>query len=136
MMDIMGLALFLMATGLALVFGYLGVRLATSLLKPPLEILQAELTGDGSFVDVRFRMNKLGKFRGKCDAYLVDEASGERVTVATTPKIGTLYSRWADGSPTTGYVLFLNSRGVVKEGSYVTVVFGNFVKKHVMITGS
>ena len=133
---------------LLLMLYWLGRRLAIYPLKPPIEVLRAELTGDGSFIDVRLRIGRRGRrfsphkphpwsfpARDGSDIYLVDELSNERIPIAVTPKIGRSRSYSAGRFPVTGYALFFNRGGLMKEGSFVTVIFGEYAKRHVRVTG-
>jgi hypothetical protein len=93
-------------------------------------IVGIRLSGNGYLVDFRYRVTDPGKASAlmdrKASPYLVDQASGMKFAVPTGPKMGSLRAK---GAPVTGkiyFILFSNTGKVVKKGSKVDVVIGDF----------
>ncbi len=94
------------------------------------EIASLRLSARGYFVDFRYRVLDADKAAqlGNDDwkPYLIDDATGQKLAVPRTPKLGPL--RQTAQKPTAGriyYIFFGNSRGIVKPGGKVTVVVGD-----------
>ncbi len=87
------------------------------------------LTAQGHLVDFRYRVldpNKAEALMRRGDeAYLIDQASGTRLSVPLT-KVGQL--RGTGTKPAAGrvYAVMFNSGGIISPGSPVTVVLGDF----------
>lgn len=67
-------------------------------------------------------------------AYLIDEQSGAKLIVPTPPKVGSL--RQKSYEPTVGkiyFVMFSNPGRLVKRGSKVTVVIGDFKAENLVV---
>ncbi len=95
-----------------------------------IEITSLRLSAEGYFVDFRYKVIDPEKaaplLKAEAKPYLIDEASGNKLGVPTTPKLGPLRQtaqRLAAGR--IYYIFFGNSRGIVKPGAKVTVVIGD-----------
>ncbi|MBI5557639.1 MAG: hypothetical protein HY885_08375 [Deltaproteobacteria bacterium] len=97
------------------------------------------LSAEGAMLDFRYRVTdpiKAVKITSdhKLKIYLEDQASGVKLAVPTTPKIGAL--RQTTGEPQAGkiyFCLFANSGSHVKAGSKVTVVMGDFRAENLVV---
>lgn len=99
--------------------------------------LNVRLTASDHFLDFRYRILDPDKaaMLTKRDkkAYLIDQASGKRVTVPVT-KLGPL--RGTDVKPKKDrvyVVLFSNTDNTVKKGSKVTIVIGDFRAENLVV---
>jgi len=96
------------------------------------------LSGQGYFVDFRYKVLDPAKAAplAKSDVkpYLIDELSGKRLGVPTTPKLGSLRQTAVQLMPGRVYFIFFgNSTGIVKRGSQVTVVIGECRIEHLTV---
>jgi hypothetical protein len=93
-------------------------------------IVGIKLSGNGYLVDFRYRVIDPGKaavlFDRKATPYLVDQASGLKSTVPTGPRMGALRAKGTPVAGKTYFILFSNGKKVVKKGSIVDVVIGDF----------
>lgn len=91
------------------------------------------LSAAGNMLDFRYRVIDAEKASPLVDRrvkpYLLDQASGARLMVPSSPKVGPLRQTSADGKPLAGrtyFILFANPGKYIKAGSRVTVVIGDF----------
>lgn len=91
------------------------------------------LSAAGNMLDFRYRVIDPDKASPLVDRtvkpYLLDQASGARLMVPSSPKVGPLRQTSADGKPLAGrtyFILFANPGKYVKAGNKVTVVIGDF----------
>jgi len=94
--------------------------------------LRVVRTGAGHLLDFRYRVVDAQKaaplLARDAKPMVIDEKSGARLSVPSTPKAGSLRSR-PSGPPEPGriyFALFSNRGGLVKRGDHVSVVIGNF----------
>lgn len=94
----------------------------------------------GNLVDFRYRVLDPEKAVPLVDrtnkAYLVDQATGAALAVPDTAKVGPLRATEKFGNPKEGrvyFVLFGNPGGIVKPGSRVTVVIGDFQAENLVV---
>ncbi len=99
--------------------------------------LSVQLTAAGNLLDYRFRVidpdKALALMKRGDKAYLIDQASGIKLTVPRT-KVGPL--RQTGSRPTAGKVypiLFSNTAKVVKQGSKITLVIGGFRRENIVV---
>lgn len=96
-----------------------------------IQISSIRLTEAGHLIDFRYKIVDPEKAKPLVDpgvkSYLVDQASGARLSVPDMPKVGSLRgkTRFPEANKVY-YVLFGNTGQVVKPGSKVTVVIGGF----------
>lgn len=95
-----------------------------------IRIIALRLSAGGNMLDFRYRLTDPEKARPLFDRrikpYLIDDMSGARLLVPNAPKLGAM--RQTPRNPVAGkdyFVLFANP-GIVKAGSKVTVVIGDF----------
>ena len=103
------------------------------------EIMSIRLTAAGKMLDYRFRIidpeKAMSIMRRGDKAYLIDQATGTRMPIPRT-KVGPL--RQTGSKPKQGSVypiLFMNLGQVVKPGSKVTVVLGDFRVENLVVEG-
>lgn len=91
------------------------------------------LTAGGYYLDFRYRILDpelaVKLMDRSIKPYLVNEATGEKCYVPSSPKIGSLRSTPHTGKPIKGrtyFVIFSNLGHAVKSGCTVTVVIGDF----------
>jgi hypothetical protein len=103
------------------------------------EVTALRLSAGGRIVDFRYRVLDPGKAAvlgdQKVRPMLIDQATGTRLHVPSMPKVGQLRSttqRMQVGKIYTA--LFSNGSGAVKNGSKVTVVFGNLKAEDLTVT--
>ena len=99
-----------------------------------MEVVQCALAANREFVGVLFRMTGPERYDPeKMEAYLVDEATGEKYQVVRLQRIGRIAEFTTPGEKGVHHVLFRNREGKLKVGSYVTVVIGPGRKEHLLI---
>ena len=111
-----------------------GVREA---IRPPaarVEVVRCDLAANREFVGVRFRITGPERYDpAGMEAYLIDEATGERYQVVRLERIGRLAEFPDPAEKDVHHVLFRNQEGKLKAGSYVTVVVGPARQEHVLL---
>ncbi len=95
-----------------------------------LKVVAVRLTSAGGLVDFRYRVidpEKVSPLISRsAKPYLIDEASGAKLSVPNMPKVGSLRAKGKPETDRVYFILFGNSRGLVKKGSKVSVVVGDF----------
>lgn len=98
------------------------------------------ITANGHLVDFRYRVIDPEKARALVDrskkSYLVDKASGKVLAVPNTAKVGPLRQTVPNSKPKENrvyFVLFGNAGGLVKVGSLVNVVIGDFKAENLVV---
>lgn len=118
-----------------LLAAFAGCALLAHRAPPPsdwgIEIVGLRQSAGGAMLDFRYRVTDAEKARPLLErstsAYLVDQASGRRLTVPNPPKIGPLRQTSRALIPgRTYFILFSNTGRSVAKGSRVTVVIGEF----------
>lgn len=99
--------------------------------------LSIQLTAAGNLLDYRFRVidpdKALALMKRGDNAYIIDQTSGMKLTVPRT-KVGPL--RQTGSKPKAGKIypiLFANTAKVIKPGSKVTLVIGDFRMENIVI---
>jgi hypothetical protein len=100
------------------------------------KILGIRQTSHGYLLDFRFHVIDPEKAKPLIDRhakpYIVDEASGMKLSVPSMPKVGSLRAR--GNEPDRDYfILFSNPNGIVKKGSKVTVIADDFKVEHLFV---
>jgi hypothetical protein len=95
-----------------------------------IQILSTRVSARGYMVDFRYRIVDPEKasvlsVRG-VTPYLVDQASGIKLSIPNMPKTGLLRAKVTSELDRDYFMIFGNSRGIVKKGSKVSVVAGDF----------
>jgi hypothetical protein len=96
-----------------------------------IEVVALRRSVGGNMLDFRYRVTDAEKARPildrKAKAYLIDQASGRRLGVPDTPKVGPL--RQTSRQPIAGrtyFIIFGNPGRLMKAGDRATVVIGDF----------
>ncbi len=100
--------------------------------KPKITVNEACLSGDGSFVDVRYWISRPSLIKPKPKIFLIHEESGEKLNLMKMTKFGTIRTRHHK-LKYAGFLLFYNRDGIVKQGDRVTLYYEQLVSKSVMI---
>jgi hypothetical protein len=111
------------------------VAAATEKVNPDarLEIVKLRIAGDGSLVDLRYRLHGVSRVKAdEGDSYIEHPESGERLYVLGVARIGTLATK-DTGSDKTSFVLFKNSQKTVKGGDKVRVVIAGVAQDDVLV---
>lgn len=100
------------------------------------KILGIRQTAHAFLLDFRFHVIDLERAKPLIDRhakpYVVDEASGMKLSVPNMPKVGSLRAK--GNEPDRDYfILFSNPNGIVKKGSKVTVVADDFMVEHLIV---
>jgi hypothetical protein len=105
-----------------------------------IRITALRITAGGYMVDVRYRVSDPARAKAflaqkSKDIFLVDEATGARLGVPNTPKLGTLRQR-ANGHVETDrdyFVMFANPGRRLQPGAKVTLVAGGERIRHLAV---
>ena len=102
-----------------------------------IEITSLRMSAGGHMVDFRYRVLDAEKakplFTQENKPYLIDEASQKVLAVPTTAKIGPLRTTGDSKEGRTYWMFFGNGDRLVKAGSKVTVVIGDFRAENLVI---
>lgn len=101
------------------------------------EITSIRMTAANHMVDFRYRVldaDKAGElFKRQNKPYLIDQASQKVLAVPSTAKVGPLRNSNTPKQDRTYWMFFGNTRKLVKAGSEVTVVIGDFKAENLVI---
>ena len=97
-----------------------------------IRITQALLSGNDSFIDIRYSLSRPDLVKGRIPIYLIDEITGQKFQMMNLSKFGQIRTKHSNYQ-TTGILLFRNQNGIIKPNSRVTVVFGYLVAKHIEV---
>lgn len=101
---------------------------------PKLDVIQLRMVSKGEFIGLRFRVTGVKSFDpGAVEAYLIDEATGEKFPVVRLQRIGRLAEFASPGEKGVHNILFRNRQGKLKLGKRVTVVFGSIRREHLQL---
>lgn len=101
-------------------------------IKPKLRVDRAILSGDGSFIDIRYWLSRPDKVQGRMAVYLIEEATGEKFELMRFSKFGPIRTRHSKYK-TTGILLFRNRNYKIRAGTNVTLVFGPLHAKNIEV---
>lgn len=90
------------------------------------KVTQAMLSGDGSFIDIRYWLSRPDQARGTFPVYLVDKTTGERLELMRLSKFGPIRTKHNKYN-NKGVLLFYNRQNVVKSRSRITLFFDSLV---------
>ncbi len=103
-----------------------------------IRVVSLRQTANGHLLDFRYRVVDPEKaallLRREHKPVLIDEATGKKFPVPQMPKIGAL--RQSSLAPEAGkvyFILFKNPFGLLKSGSKVTVVIGDFKAENLVV---
>ena len=98
------------------------------------------LSVGGFMIDFRYKIldakKALPLLDPKIKPYLVNEATGVKLTVPAPPKIGALRQTSKNGPPKEGrsyFMIFSNTNQYVKAGDKVAVVVGDFKADNILV---
>jgi hypothetical protein len=104
---------------------------------PGIEIVRLFQTAEGRMLDLRYRVTDPEKaamvFDRRNKAYLIDQATGLRLTVPTTAKVGPLRQTNFQPDPNRVYFILFSNPGVVKPGSLVTLEVGDYRVENIVV---
>jgi hypothetical protein len=103
-----------------------------------IEIKSLRRTAAGHLLDFRFKIinpDKAALFLKREDkAYLIDQASGKKLPVPVMPNVGALRSTAVKPEANRVYfILFSNAGDLVKSGSKVSIVMGDFKAENLVV---
>lgn len=99
---------------------------------PRVEVLSCRLVGNDEFVEVRYRLHvTAGVDPDSPEAYLLDEATGEKFFVMKLQRVGPLSGKAGAEGKAARSVIFRNREGRLKPGSLVTLIVGSIRQEHV-----
>ena len=101
-----------------------------------IQILGIRLSANGYMLDFRFHVidpEKAKPLIGRhAKPYVIDEASGMKLSVPSKPKVGSLRAK--GNEPDRDYfILFSNPNGIAKKGSRVSVMADDFKVEHLIV---
>lgn len=97
-----------------------------------IDIYRSVLSGNGSFIDIRYQLTRPDKFKGTFPIYLINEKTNERLYLMRLAKFGTVKTKHQKYQ-TSGILLFRNNDYLIKAGDTVTLIFGNLYKQNIRI---
>ncbi|MBD7911218.1 MULTISPECIES: hypothetical protein [Clostridium] len=97
-----------------------------------LYIIKAQLSGEGAFIDIRYRITRPDRVKGIENIYLVDEESKKKFYLMKLPRYGAIQTKHRKYQYT-GILLFQNFENTIKSGSKITLVFGKLEVKGIII---
>lgn len=107
--------------------------LTFKLRKAKIFITNAQLSGDGSLVDIRYWFSRPDKLRKNFNVYLIDKTTKQQLYPANFAKFGTI--RTKHGKHTTnGVILFYNRNNIIKAGSKVILIFDSFLSEQAEVS--
>jgi hypothetical protein len=100
------------------------------------KILGIRQTANAFLLDFRFHVidpEKANPLIGRgAKPYIIDEASGTKLSVPNMPKVGSLRAK--GNQPDRDYfILFSNPNGIVKKGNKVTIIADDFKVEHLVV---
>ncbi|RJP20992.1 MAG: hypothetical protein C4520_10600 [Candidatus Abyssobacteria bacterium SURF_5] len=103
-----------------------------------IEVVSVRLTAENHLIDFRYRVLDPEKasdiFDRQNPAYLVDEASGDRLTVPRMAKVGPLrQTNFNPDAKRVYFILFSNTGGIIHPGSLVSLEAGNCRINHLIV---
>lgn len=100
--------------------------------KLDLDVLQARLTGDTSFIDIRYIISRPDKLKQNIPIYLIDESNGQRIHLMKLSRYGTIKTKHTKYQ-SKGVLLFINRNNIIKPHSKVTLVYGDINKHNIEV---
>ena len=101
------------------------------------KVVAIRLTAKGAFVNFRYRVTDPEKALSLLDRnakpYIIDEATGAKSAVPEAPNVGYLKGRGTPKADREYFMFFGTLNGLIKKGSRVTVVVGNFRAENLVV---
>jgi hypothetical protein len=95
-------------------------------------VTQAILSGNGSFIDVRYWLSRPDRINPQTKINLVHPATGTRLEVIKLAKIGPVKTNHSMLTKT-GFVLFRNRDNLITSGSMVSLIVGSLKADNIEI---
>lgn len=97
-----------------------------------IQVNQAILSGDSSFIDIRYWLSRPDKVQGNFPIYIVDESSGRKLGLMSLAKFGFIRSRHSKHQ-SLGILLFYNQNNIIHHGSQIAIHFGSLIAKDIKV---
>lgn len=97
---------------------------------PKVCVTRAQLSGNDSFVDIRYRVIRPNKIKGIALIYLIDEATGEKLNLMKIPRYGSVKTKHSSNQEE-GVLLFRNLNKTVNNKSKLTLVYDKYKVEHI-----
>jgi hypothetical protein len=106
-----------------------------------LKVVSVRLTANALMLDLRYQVidsEKAFPLMGpKIRPYLIDQATGTKLLVPNMPKVGSMKQRITSPddeiADKTYFMLFANSQRLVRSGSLVTLIMGDFKVENLVV---
>jgi hypothetical protein len=100
--------------------------------KPEIRIYEASLSGNGSFIDIRYWLSRPDKIDPKGSIFAVHEDTGDKLYLMKIARFGTIRTHHSKLN-SSGNLLLFNRNGLVKHGSKLTLRFDDLIAKDIVI---
>ncbi len=100
--------------------------------KPSIRVLEAQMSGNGSFIDMRYWLARPDKIDPKGKIYIIHEESGEKLYLMHIARFGAIRTRHNKYN-NTGNLLFYNRNGLVKQGAKVSLYMDELAATGIVI---
>jgi len=100
--------------------------------KNKIVVTRAALSGNGSFIDIRYWLSRPDRINPQTKIYLVHPETGTRLGVMKFPKFGPVNTKHT-ALEENGVVLFRNSNNLITSGSQVSIILGKLKVDHIKI---
>lgn len=97
-----------------------------------IQVNQAILSGDNSFIDIRYWLSRPDKVHGNFPIYLVDESSKEKLGLMRVTKFGFIRTKHSKHQ-SMGILLFYNRNNIINHESQITLHFGSLNVKNIKV---
>jgi hypothetical protein len=102
-----------------------------------IKVVGIRLTARGYYLDFRYKVIDPDKALPLLDRsakpYIIDEATGAKSAVPEVPKVGSLKARGTPKADHEYFMFFGTINGLIKKGSRVTVVVGDFRAENLVV---
>jgi hypothetical protein len=100
--------------------------------KPQIRVYEASLSGNGSFIDIRYWISRPDKVNPKGSIFIVHDGSKAKLYLMQIARFGAIRTRHSKFR-NTGNLLFYNRNGLVTHGSKISLQFDNLVATDIFI---
>src|SRR5689334_8234676 len=101
--------------------------------KSKISIVKATLSGDGSFIDIRYWLSRPDKADGRLPVLLTDAKTGDRFQLMRLTKFGVIQTKH-NKYQHIGVLLFYNRGNKIKPGSKVHLFYSPFNVKNIEVS--
>lgn len=88
--------------------------------KSRITVQQALLSGDNSFIDIRYGLSRPDKINPKSKPYIINEKTQDHLNLLHLAKFGAIQTKLRKGTYT-GIMLFYNKDTSIKKGDLITL---------------